>query len=132
MTGAEERLGRRINGNSNRKKVVQVVKKKRSMLPSGFFKPDRKGDVSFDKLVNEPIIIFLTAVAEAHNDSFKGWAVLSAEELRTKGFDVVPSPSPTNPHHVHVPLADWGNYGHDRSYNLDLARCIVAFQRPLS
>ena len=104
---------------------------KRSILPLSFFVPDSQGDVSFDDLVSESAMVFLTNLARAEMTSFRGWAVLSLEQLSAKGFDLVSSPRSTNRYHAHVPLAKWGDYGQDLTYNQELAGCIAAIQKPL-
>lgn len=131
MTGPVQKPSRRINGKSNRRKVKQVVDNERSILPLSFFAPDNRGDVSLDDLVSESAMAFLTNLARTEMTSFRGWAVLSLEQLSAKGFDLVLSPTSTNRYHAHVPLAQWGDYGQDLTYNQELAGCIVAFQKPL-
>ena len=100
------------------------------MLPESFWNPGADERMSFDRLLNDQTVAFLVPLAKRESCSFRGWAVFVVSKLRAAGFVVECSGTPTNPHHAHVPLAEWGGYADIQSYNQLLTGCITDCRLP--
>lgn len=135
MIGPDERLGRRVSGKSQRKKVRSVLNRKRPTLPLTLIKPDEKGDLSLDRLKDEKALRFLSSLARDAGGSFRGWAVLSVGKLQAHGFEVEESKTDENPYHAHIPMPEWTTYGNDQVRRAALVRrltrCLTDWQDPI-
>ena len=109
---------------------MKVLNGDRNLVSPSFFKTDKCDKLSLDELKDDNAIRLLTSLAIKKNSSFRGWAILSQDELLIYELEAVPSSTGDNPHHHHIPFAKSG-YGADQTRNQILTSCIVGWQESM-
>ena len=142
--GDGERLGRRVSDTpDNRRGYYKRIRGNPNLIPHNVFRPTLKNRtaagnfcVSVDRLDKGESLGALAAVAERDaqggNETFHGWAELSAEAAKRNGREVSPSPLDANPHHADIILPDGpeGEKDTRRTHALQLAKEAVWRPRP--
>ena len=96
--GPEEELGRGISSRRNARRA------ERSNIPyHEFLPPKGVTEISVDRL-SVGSLKESTAIADARNPKFFGWAVVTAEDAGRSGRKVAASPLEANPRHADIIL----------------------------